>query len=841
MRRILTRVPDVPQGAVWNPRRGYFSVVIPIERTNEITNPSAETNTTNYTTGAGTLTRSTEQQYHGAYSLKYVPSAATTDGFYYGTVSMTAGQTRAISCKWLGAAGVKYKLSVATTGGVDLVSYTFTATGRWQWIYLYWTETSTTTRRIYFTKNGSTSTAAFYIDGVQSEVIVAGETVSTYIDGDEAGLLVNQAPAPYRWNGVAHASTSTRLATTAAGGYVRNLDRYRFKALAFAGLGLMAVSNIATVGAGTDGAQYQTTVAQSRQLSINGFWDAETPGALDQVRAQLYTAVGPDHAAPRQPVTLIYQPFDGEDEIGAFGRIVASYQSGLEQNATPTPRENVAITFTQFLPGILAGDDGVVLDGQDSVANANAILRRSASGTWSALSTGLAGVGVTALAIAPHPNGLIYVGGVFTSAGATSADFAASYNPATDAWAVLGGSATTFNAQVNAIAIAPNGDVIFGGLFTNAAGIAAADGIVRYTPGSDTFNALGTGVNAGGVYSLAYDQSGYLYAGGSFTLMGGVANTIRIARWDGSVWTALGTGASSNIVRALLSDPGGNLYAGGDYGLMSGVAGTVGLARWDGTNWNAMGAGVAGGAVLAFVQMPDGLYIGGLYATIDGLAIPFLSRWNGTGFSAVGEASALSSYVQAFARTSDNRLYLGGDFLTVNGVTFPDRAAIWNGGSFGPLDVDLPSSATIFALALVPSSGDLYVGYNQTGTATAAGLATATNNGTMAAYPTVVIDGPSSGTARVYSIANNTSGDALHLNLTINAGETITLTATQYGARLVSSWSGDVTHTILNSSVPTLAIRPGVNTIAMLTSGSTVAAVMHWSEQYQSVSDLVSR
>jgi hypothetical protein len=93
-------------------------------------------------------------------------------------------------------AGLKYKLSIETTGGVELSSVTFTATGRWQWVVGYYAETSSTTRRVYARKAGHASTAIFYLDGVQVEAIASGETVSTYIDGDQLGLVPNQRRSP---------------------------------------------------------------------------------------------------------------------------------------------------------------------------------------------------------------------------------------------------------------------------------------------------------------------------------------------------------------------------------------------------------------------------------------------------------------------------------------------------------------------------------------------------------------------------------------------------------------------------------------------------------------------
>ena len=64
------------------------------------------------------------------------------------------------------------------------------------------------------------------------------------------------------------------------------------------------------------------------------------------------------------------------------------------------------------------------------------------------------------------------------------------------------------------------------------------------------------------VITLALDSSGNLYAGGNFTLAGGVANTVRIAKWDGSVWTPLSTGLTDTVLDIAI-DKNDNVYVAG--------------------------------------------------------------------------------------------------------------------------------------------------------------------------------------------------------------------------------------------------------------------------------------
>lgn len=70
---------------------------------------------------------------------------------------------------------------------------------------------------------------------------------------------------------------------------------------------------------------------------------------------------------------------------------------------------------------------------------------------------------------------------------------------------------------------------------------------------------FGSGMNDN-VHAVVLHQ-GVLYAGGAFSSAGGVANTNRIAGWNGTSWFPLGTGIPNGIVYALASI-NGNLYIG---------------------------------------------------------------------------------------------------------------------------------------------------------------------------------------------------------------------------------------------------------------------------------------
>lgn len=201
------------------------------------------------------------------------------------------------------------------------------------------------------------------------------------------------------------------------------------------------------------------------------------------------------------------------------------------------------------------------------------------------------------------------------------------------------------------------------------------------------------GANSGIVFDFALHDDGgcagpQLYAGGSYTQIGGVAAN-RVAHWDGSTWNALGSGLSNNECYAIASY-GGDLYAAGYFDLAGGVAGTAKLARWDGSNWQSIGAQLElfSNQLWDLVPWDDGngeaLYIAGNFQNVGGVTgANFIAKWDGTQFSALGAPIGggvplivFTAYV--WDDGNGEALYIGGRFLSVDGVP-ASRVAKWDG------------------------------------------------------------------------------------------------------------------------------------------------------------------
>lgn len=826
---MLRRHYNVPAISKGHPLPPFFSIIVPVERTNLITNPSVETNTTGYTAVGGSIAQSSAEQYHGVYSLAVTPSAGTnSDGVFYGTISLTSGTAYAYSCKFKGVAGRQYTISIATTGGVNLTAYTFTATGRWQWIYGYWTETSSTTRRFYIRKNSHNSAGVFYVDGLQIEAIAAGETVSTYIDGDQLGLISNERPSSYYWTGTPHASTSVRRGQTRAGGMVVRLDKYGLLLLAVLGLGLAVPQHISVPLPQSDGAGYQGTRKTERSFSLIGRFDDASFPNLQRKIADLGDVLDRDLVGQQQPLVLLYQALDECSRVTSdTARLVCSYQGGLEGATDNLHAEQPTLSFKQWLPYIQAdGEQGAALTVQQSVTSVNGIIQRDASGVWNKLGTGASGG--TPITIIYGPDGKLYAGGDYTSMGGVANTSRIAYWDGS-AWNAMGSGAADFT--VKAIAIGPDGTVYAAGSFSLMGGVANTARIAKWN--GTAWSALGTGAN-GSVNALAIGPDGSLYAGGDFTLMGGVANTVRIAKWNGSAWSALSTGIDATV-DALTFGLDGTLYVGGNFANAGGVAATR-VASWDGSAFAALGAGMSG-SVEGLATGPDGrIYAVGFFTTAGTVTANRIAVWNGTAWSALSTGFDNDTYDIVYQAPL---FYITGRFATASGITFPDGGAIWNGSSFAPLDINVPGAGTTIYSPAFSKAGQLTIGFSTTGTVVAAATTTITNSGTARAYPTLTIKGPTSGTSRIFQIVNQTTGRAVYLNYTINAGETAVFVFDPTRLSFTSDFQGDLSgKVLLGSNQGDFFLQKGANVISFYAADSTVTATLRWLRCYTSLAGL---
>ncbi|GJM35094.1 MAG: hypothetical protein DHS20C18_40950 [Saprospiraceae bacterium] len=200
-----------------------------------------------------------------------------------------------------------------------------------------------------------------------------------------------------------------------------------------------------------------------------------------------------------------------------------------------------------------------------------------------------------------------------------------------------------------------------------------------YPPAFRAFQKIGNGGGVTGhINKMVTSEDGEtLYIGGLFSSIDDV-NAGSVIAWDGTDWISLGNGVNGEIYDMEFWN--NHLYVVGDFQLVD-DPNSHNIAYFDGTSWVGLQQGDMQGKVLALQSRGSGrLFIGGDFQTINGEEMPYLARlengtWTnssrvyvGNGYLDVPGAMSVNAPVHCL-EFINNRLLVGGDFTeTAPGV-----------------------------------------------------------------------------------------------------------------------------------------------------------------------------
>jgi hypothetical protein len=310
--------------------------------------------------------------------------------------------------------------------------------------------------------------------------------------------------------------------------------------------------------------------------------------------------------------------------------------------------QNVGSTVVPFVTAIMIDGSNIYIGGLFNTAGTTLTPVKNIAmwnGTqWSDVGGGVSGatIIVSVFTITSDGNGKIYVGGIFSTVGVSTAAYSiAIWTPSSGSWSTLGGSngveGTVCSIQISGSSVYVGGGFSFVGIYPSF--LTAANNIAIWNTTTSQWSALSSGLTysvAGDaiVKSIAISYAG-IYVGGIFSSAGGIPVN-SIALWNGVAWIDVGGGVS---VSSSISPPyevsvntiktnGTDIYVGGNF-LNAGTSSLLVncVAKWDGSVWTDLEKGCDDG------------FIGG--QTVATISINNTSMYVGGAFESVGPDSAL--------------------------------------------------------------------------------------------------------------------------------------------------------------------------------------------------------
>lgn len=828
---------------------GRIEIIEPEGVTNYLTNPSSEDQSAGLTSivaVGSTVTRSLEYARFGRASAKVVTdSLAQHEGVRYDASPSLASTPVAASVYARGEGKIRLRMvdndnSLQWIGDPVILDYE-----RWKRLFVigHLGANLVTDLDIFAETFDYCPSVTFYLDGWQLE---PNGYVTSYVDGDlEREVAPHDGMPFFRWEGPRHESRSVRTDNYRLGGRPRDLTQgldFKLWPTQISGFGMPRIGLITQRLGSLDGVRVQRTRAMARTIMMT-FWASRNNRALvtqparltrlHKAREALEAVVKPDAVQMFQPLLLRYIDGAGPLEIPAY------YEMGMEFDGDlRNPYQN------SFSVRLIAPDPYWKADSQDvleltesqNVANAQRILIRL-NGEWQVMGT----VDAVVREVRVAPNGDVYFGGDFTNVdGDADCSRICRWNPEEGPQPLDEG---IDDGSVLEIKFHPDGTVYVGGDFDDIGGV-AHNNCAIYDPSSDSWSTMGGGAPPGlddNVQGIAIDEDGIVFMGGVFTATADAVTTLNhVASYNPTTntFSALGGGPGvDTTVHAVEVDiDGSTIYFGGNFTQETGGAANslLRLASWDGTSFEQLSDG-ADDRVRRFARGADGrLYFGGEFTSagrVDAEKIGVYNRQEIYALGQEGDGLVGGTVCRGLAVSAKGLLLAGGDFTSATGAALARQAATWNRTRFAHLDIDLPGTPTVYAVGYRGDDPILAGDFN--GTAVVSEIQTATNKGNAAAGPILDVLGP----CRLEWLENQSAAALIRLDLEVGAGEEVLVDLRPGLHKAISTVKGNVIEGVLpDSDVGEFKMLPGDNVLAFFAEDTTSDTeitlrwrVPHWS------------
>ena len=747
----------------------FWDIIVPVATENIVTNPSFETDTSDWTTGGtNTIVRTADEQQRGVYSLKCTYSNNTVLASYAVTLtaaSYSVGIDVYIPAAYSGTQVTIAFANFASMTGTLTVDADMTKTDQWQRLeFTAVPNAGDLVGTLEIQETGTPGAGFIYIDGVQIE---QKTTSTTYTD-------------------------TTRDELDATGGEVKNLsDDLGFTISEQDGTGMPPVNNLSSPLALQPGNLFEAQTIAARRFKLIGSIVGTTPADFHDKKRGLISALDVSTVTVQeraQQRTLRYRGATEPKEISV------SYDGGLERGLSKgwaNEKINLGLLANDPLFYEL-GNSGAEISTASTFLSSGPVAK--INGNWNNMGIS-SGNDIFSFV---EDETYIYVGGNFSSInGNANMSYVARRNKLTNVWSALG---TGMNGDVNDMYIATNGDIYVVGNFTNAGGVSAN----RIAKWDGSWNAIGTGLNSNGDCIVA-DSNGVVYIGGIFTSAGGVSAN-RIVKLTGTTYTALGTGVTVGSVSDCCVDSFDNLYITGSLTTVGGLS-VNGIAMWDGS-WNMLGSGFSGGSggrgIAATVT--NEIYCVGTFTSAGGITVNYAAKWNGISWNALG--TGLNNNAYAIDISADGIVYIAGSFDEANDNVIPTGAVAWNGSEFTAFDIALPSNSWVSIYE--SNDGNLYGSGTSLGTVETPGTTNIEYYGTEKAYPVFNLTRNGGISATLYSIKNELTNADLNFSYSFQDGETLTIDTRPGKQSITSSSQGNISSALLpNSNFGTFYLMQG--------------------------------